>query len=187
MLFLSACSAGDGGSSVDRLGSAAPGVPGVGAPAVPGGSAGGGTVPADGPEGAAGRVVLATYQDWWKAQTEAFGRPDSDGGALETYSSGNALRGSLVNLRQLHDSHLVMIGSPRNSPVLKALDLKADPRTAVIEDCLDVSGWHQADATTRAVKDPEKRLTRYIVTASLRMFEARWLIYDFKREVDRTC
>ncbi|MGW6912454.1 hypothetical protein ACWGB8_01325 [Kitasatospora sp. NPDC054939] len=187
LLFLSACSADDGSSAVDRLGTGGTGAATV-APAVPpGGSRGGSTVPANGPEGAAARAALRTYQDWWQAQAEAFGRSDSDGLALEAYSSGKALAGTLVNLQQLHDSDLVMIGAPRNSPVVKALDLKADPQTAEIEDCLDVTGWHQADAATRATKDPKQRLSRYIVTASLRKSEARWLIYEFKREVERTC
>ncbi|MEU8919853.1 hypothetical protein AB0D10_02810 [Kitasatospora sp. NPDC048545] len=134
-----------------------------------------------------GRLALKTYQDWWQAQTEAFARTDSDGFTLESYSSGRALSDALVGLRQLHDAKLVMIGTPRNSAVVKAIDLKADPQTAVIEDCVDVSDWHRVDAVTRAAKDPAQRLNRYPATASLRWFQARWLIYDFKREVDRTC
>ncbi|WP_406207082.1 hypothetical protein OH807_34105 [Kitasatospora sp. NBC_01560] len=143
--------------------------------------------PTDGPEGAQGRALLKTYQDWWQAQAEAYGQPDSDGSALETYATGTALRDALVNLGQLHAAKLVMIGSPRNSPVVRSVDLGADPQTAVIEDCLDVTGWHQADATTHAVKDPPQRLTRYVATVSARKFQTRWLIQEFKREVDRTC
>ncbi|MFJ3789846.1 hypothetical protein [Kitasatospora sp. NPDC090091] len=186
-LLLSACAGGGDAGSVDRLGTTAPTVAGV-APLTPsGGSANDRIAPTDGPEGAAGRLVLRTYQDWWQTQVEDFGRTDSDGSRLEAFSSGKALSGSLVNLRQLHDAKLVMIGSPGNSPVLKSVDLKADPQTAVIEDCLDVSGWHQADAATRAVKDPPKRLTRYIATVSVRKYQARWLVTEFKQEVDRTC
>ncbi|MFJ5116334.1 MULTISPECIES: hypothetical protein [unclassified Kitasatospora] len=186
-MLLSACAASGDAGSVDRLGTTAPSVAAVTPVAPSGGPANDRIAPTEGPEGAAGRAVLRTYQDWWTAQTEAFGRSDSDGSTLEAYSSGSALGGALVNLRQLHDAKMVMIGSPRNSPVVKTLDLTAAPQTAVIEDCLDVTGWHQADATTRATKDPRERLTRYIATVSLRKFDARWLIYEFKREVDRTC
>ncbi|MFD5918788.1 hypothetical protein ACFVYP_18735 [Kitasatospora sp. NPDC058201] len=186
-LLLSACgSSGDGGS-VERLGTSAPTVAAV-TPVTPsGGSPNVGNAPTDGPEGAAARDALSAYQDWWQAQVEAYGRTDSDGSRLETFSSGKALTDALVNLKKLHDAKLVMTGGPRNSPVVKNLDLAADPHTAVIEDCLDVSGWHQADATTRAVKDPPNRLTRYSATVSLRQFETRWLIHEFKREVQRTC
>ncbi|MFD5464110.1 hypothetical protein ACFWIQ_15005 [Kitasatospora sp. NPDC127059] len=143
--------------------------------------------PTDGPEGAMGRLALNAYQDWWRAQTEAYGRTDSDGSALEQYSSGRALSDVLVGLHQLHDAKVVMTGAPRNSAVVKAIDLNADPQTAVIEDCVDLSGWHRVDAVTRAAKDPGGRLDRYVATASLRRFQAHWLIYEFTREVDRTC
>ncbi|MFF2042053.1 hypothetical protein ACFVVX_16625 [Kitasatospora sp. NPDC058170] len=186
-MLLSACASSGGAGSVDRLGTAAPSVA-VMTPVTPsGGSSNVGIAPSDGPEGAAARSALRTYQDWWQAQVEAFGRVDSDGSALEAYSSGQALSGVLVDLQGLRAAKLVMIGGPRNSPVVKTLDLKANPQTAVVEDCLDVTGWHQADAGTHATKDPVQRLSRYIATASLRKSEARWLIYDFKREVGRTC
>ncbi|MFE5586309.1 hypothetical protein [Kitasatospora sp. NPDC056531] len=152
-----------------------------------GGSVNASIAPTDGPEGAKGRLALKTYQDWWQAQAEAFGRTDSDGSALEAYSSGRALSDTLVGLRQLHDAKLVMTGTPRNSAVVKAIDLKADPQTVVIEDCVDLSDWHRVDAVTRTAKEPADRLNRYLATASLRWFQAHWLIYDFKREVDRTC
>ncbi|MER6399663.1 hypothetical protein ACFWA9_12350 [Kitasatospora sp. NPDC059973] len=186
-MLLTACGSGGGAGSVDHLGTAAPSVAGVNPVTPSGGSANVGIAPTEGPEGAAGRLALSTYQDWWQTQAADFARADSDGSQLETYSSGKALADALVNLRQLHDAKLVMIGAPRNSPVVKSVDLKADPQAAVIEDCLDVTDWHQADATTRAVKDPPRRLTRYIATVSLRQFQTRWLIYEFKREVDRTC
>ncbi|MFJ7279282.1 hypothetical protein [Kitasatospora sp. NPDC098663] len=187
VLLLGACASGGSGGSVDRLGTAAPSVAGVDPVPPSGGSVNTSIAPTDGPEGAMGRLALKTYQDWWQAQTEAFGRSDSDGFALETYSSGRALTDTLVSLRQLRDAKLVMTGTPRNSAVVKAIDLKADPQTAVIEDCVDVSGWHRVDAVTQVAKDPGDRLNRYVATASLRWFQARWLIYDFKREVDRAC
>ncbi|MET9611613.1 hypothetical protein [Kitasatospora indigofera] len=187
MVLLSSCGASGGAGSADRLGTSAPSVAAV-TPVTPsGGSGTDGIAPTDGPEGAIGRAALRTYQDWWAAQTDAFGRSDSDASQLQELSTGKALSEAVANLHQLHEAKLVMIGSPRNSPVVKAIDLKADPQTAVVEDCLDVADWHQADATTRATKDPQKRLTRYIATVSLRKSGARWLIVEFKREVDRTC
>ncbi|MET8624155.1 hypothetical protein ABZW30_10445 [Kitasatospora sp. NPDC004669] len=187
VLLLGACASGGADGSVDRLGSAAPTVAGVNPLTPSGGSVNATIAPTDGPEGAMGRLAVNTYQNWWQAQAEAFGRTDSDGTALEAYSSGRALTDTLVGLRQLHDAKLVMTGTPRNSAVVKAIDLKADPRTAVIEDCVDLSDWHRVDAVTRAAKEPADRLNRYVATVSLRWFQAHWLIYDFKREVDRTC
>ncbi|MEU3570708.1 hypothetical protein AB0E96_20145 [Kitasatospora sp. NPDC036755] len=187
VLLLGACAGGGAGGSVDRIGSAAPTVAGVNPLTPSGGSVNGSIAPTSGPEGAMGRLALKVYQDWWQAQAEVFGRSDSDGYGLEQLSSGRALSDGLVSLRQLRDANAVMTGTPRNSPVVKAIDLKADPQTAVIEDCVDVSDWHRVDAVTGAAKDPGTRLNRYVGTASLRWFQAHWLIYDFKREVDRTC
>ncbi|MFI2606862.1 hypothetical protein [Kitasatospora sp. NPDC018619] len=187
MLLLGGCAGGGAGGSVDRLGSAAPTVAGVNPLTPSGGSANGSIAPTSGSEGAMGRLAVKTYQDWWQAQAQVFGRSDSDGYALEQYASGRALSDGLVSLRQLRDAHVVMTGTPRNSPVVKAVDLEADPQTAVIEDCVDLSAWHRVDAVTGAAKDPGSRLDRYVGTASLRWFQAHWLIHDFKREVDRTC
>ncbi|MER7751707.1 hypothetical protein [Kitasatospora sp. NPDC097643] len=186
-LLLGACASGGADGSVDRLGTGAPTVAGVNPVTPSSGSVNATNAPTEGPEGALGRLALKTYQDWWNAQAELFGRTDSDGRDLEPYSSGQALTDSLVSLRQLHDGKLVMTGTPRNSAVVKAIDLKADPHTAVIEDCVDLTDWHRVDAVTRTPKDPAGRLNRYVATASLRWFQARWLIHDFKREVDRTC
>lgn len=186
-MLLSACAGGGTGGSVDRLGTGGPSVAGVNPLTPSGGSVNATIAPTTGPQGAAGRLALSTYQDWWRAQAEAFGRTDSDGIALEAYSSGKALADTLVGLRQLHDAKLVMTGAPRNSAVVTAVDLNADPHTAVIEDCLDVSDWHRVDAATKAAREPVGRVGRYVATASLRWFQARWLIYDFKREADRTC
>ncbi|MFH8380392.1 hypothetical protein ACH4E7_05565 [Kitasatospora sp. NPDC018058] len=187
MLLLGACASGGAGGSVDRLGSAAPTVAGVNPLTPSGGSVNATIAPTDGPEGAMARLALSEYQDWWQAQSEVFGRTDSDGFTLQQYSSGRALSDTLVSLRQLHEAKVVMTGTPRNSAVVKAIDLKADPQTAVIEDCVDLSGWHRVDAVTGAAKDPGQRLNRYVATASLRRFQAHWLIYEFTREVDRTC
>ncbi|MFB7471797.1 hypothetical protein [Kitasatospora sp. NPDC056184] len=186
-LLLGGCAGSGSGGSTDRLGTNAPTVAGVTAVPPSGGSANVGNAPTDGPEGSAARAALSAYQDWWQAQAEAFGKADSDGSRFEIFASGKALTEALVNLRQLHEAKLVMTGEPRNSAVVKSVDLTADPHTAVIEDCLDVSGWHQADAATLAVKDPPDRLNRYVATVSLRLFQTRWLINEFKREVGRTC
>lgn len=187
LTLMTACSGGGPGGSTDRLATPGTSVTSV-TPVTPSSGSGTGTLaPTEGLEGAVGRVVLRSYQSWWDAQTDAFGRSDSDGSQLQAYSTGLALSGVVANLHQLHEAKLVMIGSPRNSPVVKAINLTSDPQTSVIEDCLDVTGWHQADATTKTVKDPQQRLTRYIATVSLRKSDDRWMVVDFKREVGRTC
>ncbi|MEV6206692.1 hypothetical protein [Kitasatospora sp. NPDC051914] len=133
------------------------------------------------------RAVLTTYRAWWDAKVDAFGRSDSDGSQLQAYSTGQALSDSLASLHQLHESKLVMTGGPRTSPVVRELDVAANPQTAEIEDCLDVTGWHQADPATKAIRDPAQRLTRYVSITRLRKTGASWTIVEVTREVGRTC
>ncbi|WP_405010636.1 hypothetical protein [Kitasatospora sp. NBC_01539] len=187
LVLLSACASTGSAGSADRLGTPGTGVTGGTAVTPSSGSGGGAAAPTEGAEGAVGRLVLSAYQSWWDAKTDAFGRADSDGSQLQAYSTGQALSDSLSSLHQLHEANLVMTGAPRTSPVVRKLDVQANPQTAEIEDCLDVTGWHQADPVTRAIKDPEQRLARYVSTAALRKNGARWIIVEVTREVGRTC
>ncbi|GAA0689121.1 hypothetical protein GCM10010193_49100 [Kitasatospora atroaurantiaca] len=187
LVLMTACSGGGSAGSTDRLATPEPGVASV-APVTPSGGSGTGAIaPTEGPEGAVGRVALRAYQSWWDAKIKAFADADSDGSQLSAYSSGQALSDSLASLHQLHEAKLVMVGTPRTSAVVKKLDLKANPQTAEIEDCLDVSEWHQADAVTQVVKDPPQRLSRYLSTTRLRKAGVGWIIVEVTREVGQTC
>lgn len=186
-VLVSACGTAAPAGSAQRLGTPPPGgFAGTGVS--PTGSSGTGTTaPTSGPQGAVARTVLTAYQDWWNAKIQAFGRSDSDAAQLSILSVGQALSDSLASLHQLHDAKLVMIGSPRISPVVTRLDLTANPPTATVEDCLDVSDWHQADASSRAIKDPPRRLSRYPSTTELRVSGNSWIVVEVDREVGRTC
>jgi hypothetical protein len=185
LLLLTSCGAGGEGNSTDRLPdvTAAPTVPAV----VPSGSGADRNAPTEGAEGAVGRVLLRAYQGWWEAQVAAFGQPEQDPSAVRGFATDQALSGTLITRQQLRDAKLVMIGTPRNAPLVKSIRLTENPPTATVEDCLDVTDWHQADAATKALRDPVPRLTRYVATATLRKSDSRWLIVDFKREEARSC
>jgi hypothetical protein len=187
LLLLTACGASGTAGSADRLGTPVASVPKVTGAAPSGGSGTDSYAPTDGPEGAIGRNVLSDYQTWWDAKVASFSSPDSDGIQLSLDSSGQALSDSLATLHELHDAKLVMVGAPRTSAVVQKLDLKANPATAVIEDCVDVSDWHQADAVTHEIKDPKPRLTRYLVTTKARQSDTGWSMVEVDREVGRTC
>ncbi|MGW2395191.1 hypothetical protein ACWCYY_01385 [Kitasatospora sp. NPDC001664] len=182
LLLLTAC--GQSGSA-DRLSdvSAAPTAPAVTATATVGASA----KPMTGLEGANATVVLAAYRTWWDTRTAAFGQPEADVLPLRLSSSGQALSDTMVTLTELSEAKKVMVGAPRNAPLVTAVDLEAKPPTATVEDCIDVTDWHQADARTRATAEPKNRLTRYTAKVTLRKTESRWQIVEFIREVGRTC
>ncbi|WP_030460354.1 hypothetical protein [Kitasatospora sp. NRRL B-11411] len=184
--LLTACSA-TGTGSADRLGTPSGTLPRATATAPAAASPSGSPAPKEGPEGVEGHNAVTTYQSWWDVQVQVLGRSDSDGVALRQYATGAAFTDTAISLTQLHDSKLVMVGQPRTAPVLKSLDLQANPPTATIDDCLDVSDWHQADAATKQIKDPKQRLSRYPATALMKKYGNRWLIADFTREVTKTC
>ncbi|WP_157531946.1 MULTISPECIES: hypothetical protein [unclassified Kitasatospora] len=185
LLLLTSCGASEGGSPTDRLPdvTAAPTVPAV----TPSGSAVVQNAPTEGVDGAVGRVVLRAYQGWWEARITVFGQPEQDPAAVRAFAADQALGDTLITRQQLRDAKLVMVGTPRNSPLVKSIRLTENPPSATVEDCVDVTDWHQADAGTKALRDPAQRLTRYVATATLRKADSRWLIVDFKREESRSC
>ncbi|WP_327065813.1 hypothetical protein OG500_08515 [Kitasatospora sp. NBC_01250] len=152
-----------------------------------GGAATGSPAPTSGAQGAVGRVVLKTYQDWWAAQVSAYSGADPNGAQVRIYSSGTALGNILTSLQSLHDAKMVMNGKPVLSPVVQSVDLASNPQRAVIEDCVDVSGWHQVDAADGSNKDAPQRLTRYPAQAVLLVKGSIWTVFEFNRETGRTC
>lgn len=160
---------------------------GAGAGSSTSASGGGDQAPTSGPQEAVGRVVLKTYQDWWAAQVKAYAGGDPQGAQVRVYSADVALANVLMSLRSLQGAKMVMTGQPVLDPVVKSLDLSGTSQTAVISDCVDVSGWHQADASTGSMKDAPQRLTRYPATAVLRSSGALWKVFEFNRETGRTC
>ncbi|MEY9948135.1 hypothetical protein [Kitasatospora sp. GAS1066B] len=132
-------------------------------------------------------MVLSTYQDWWAAQVAAYSGADPNGAQARVYSNGTALGNILLSLHSLHAAKLVMTGKPVLSPVVQSLDLNGSSQSALIEDCVDVSGWHQADAGDGSLKDAPQRLTRYPAQAVLRLDGSFWMVFEFNREAGRTC
>ncbi|MFE0462791.1 hypothetical protein ACFW1A_26410 [Kitasatospora sp. NPDC058965] len=185
----SAVAAGTGGDSANPGISAAPGdspVPG-GGNGSDGASGGGAAAPTGGAEAAVSREVLRTYQDWWTAQVKAYSGEDPNGAQVRVYSNGVALGNVLAGLAGLRDAKLVMTGQPAISPSVTSVNLNASPQSAVIEDCVDVTGWHQTDPATGSLKDGAQHLTRYRAKAVLRINAGMWKVFEFNREAGRTC
>ncbi|MFF4339273.1 hypothetical protein ACFY00_04930 [Kitasatospora sp. NPDC001540] len=184
--LLTACTA-SGTGSADRLGTPSATLPRATATTTAAPTRTGSPVPKEGAQALEGSDAVTAYQAWWRVQIDVLGRSDSDVTPLRQYATGSAFTDTVISLTQLHDAKLVMTGEPRTAPTLKSLDLQANPPTATVADCLDVSGWHQADATSKGIKDPQQRLSRFPATAVLKKYGNRWLVADFTREVAETC
>ncbi|MFE9425476.1 hypothetical protein ACFYNO_21200 [Kitasatospora sp. NPDC006697] len=118
---------------------------------------------------------------------KAYAGEDQNGTQVGVYSGGTAFSNVLVSLRALHNAKLVMTGQPSINPAVQSLDLGGSSQSAVITDCVDVTGWHQTDPANGSYKDAPQHLTRYPATAVLRSNGVIWKVYEFNRETGRTC
>lgn len=180
---LSACSDGGGVQTLDgRSVAAAPAVPSAGV------STRAGTAAL--PSGVTTVLVLRAYQGFWAAQVEALNSGQVTGSGLQTYATGAALSAVDSNSFRLTQAGLRMSGQPTRNPQVTAISAIAagsGVQTATIEDCLDVTGWHQVDAKTHQLRDPAQRLTRYRAVVTARTVGGVWMISAVQNRTDQSC
>lgn len=181
---LTACSSGGGGvQTLDGASSAS-------APAAA--SAGVSTrAAADAlPSGTTKVLVLRAYEGYWTAQVTALNSGQVGGSGLQTFATGAALSAVDANSFRLTQAGLLMSGQPRRDPVVTAVgavDPASGVQTATIDDCLDVTDWHQIDAKTHQLRDPAQRLTRYRAVVTARTVGGVWMISAVQNETGQTC
>ena len=140
--------------------------------------------------GPAAEIVLRAYRGYWTAQVRAMSTGRADGSDLSTYATGEALSDSYADVVRLDSSGLLMAGAPQNRPVVTAVGplrgVKGEQQ-ATLQDCLDVSGWHQVTAHGGRVSEPDHRLLRYPLVVTARTVRGAWMISQVVRETGRTC
>jgi hypothetical protein len=135
-------------------------------------------------------VLLWVYRSYWEAQIEAMATGRADAANLATYATGAALSESDADVVRLLNDGLRMAGRPVNHPIVTAVGpLTGDPHEsqATIQDCLDVSGWHQVTAQSGRISDPAHRLLRYPLVVTARTVQGAWMISEVTGETGRTC
>jgi hypothetical protein len=140
--------------------------------------------------GLTAEVVLGSYRGFWAAQVLAMSTGRADGSDLSTYATGEALSDSYANVVRLDSAGLLMVGAPQIHPVVTAVGpLSGVPgeKQAILQDCLDVSGWHQVTAHGGRTSDPDHRLLRYPLVVTARTVGGAWMISQVTRETGRTC
>ncbi|WP_152627882.1 hypothetical protein [Streptacidiphilus neutrinimicus] len=146
--------------------------------------------PAQGLSGPSAEVVLRAYRGYWSAQVRAMSTGHADGSDLSTYATGEALSDSYANVVRLVSAGLLMSGAPQIHPVVTSVGpLRGDPaeQQATLQDCLDVSGWHQVTAQGGRTSEPGDRLLRYPLEVTARTVGGAWMISQVTRETGRTC
>jgi hypothetical protein len=142
------------------------------------------------PAGVTAELVLRAYQGFWTAQVKALNSGQIPGSGLQTYATGAALSGVDANAFRLSQAGMRMSGQPLRSPKVTAIGPVAAAsgvQTATLDDCLDVSGWHQIDSTTHQLRDPATRLSRYRVVVTARTVGGVWMISAVQNRTDQTC
>ena len=135
-------------------------------------------------------LVLRAYAGYWAAQVKALDSGVVTGSGLQTYSIGTALSGAYTDSQRLNQAGLLMSGAPRNHPAVTEIGTVAPSsgvQSATVQDCLDITGWHQIDHSTRQLRDPAQRLTRYRVTATARTVGGVWMISEVREDTGQSC
>jgi hypothetical protein len=142
------------------------------------------------PTGTAAVLVLRAYAGYWAAQVKALDSGVVTGSGLQTYSVGPALSGAYTDSQRLNQAGLKMSGAPHNSPTVTGVSGatgSGGTQSATVQDCLDITDWHQIDQKTRQLRDPAHRLTRYRVTATARTVGGIWMISEVHDETGQSC
>ncbi|MHA6765084.1 hypothetical protein [Streptacidiphilus sp. PAMC 29251] len=183
LLVLAGCSHGGGVETLD-------GAPAATAPAAPSAGISTGAAAADLPAGTTKVLVLRAYQNYWAAQVKALDSGKLAGSGLQTYATGAALSAVNANSFRLTQAGLLMSGQPARNPTVSAISAAATGsgvQTATIQDCLDVTGWHQIDAKTHQLRDPAQRLTRYRAVVTARTVGGIWMISAVQNRTGQSC
>jgi hypothetical protein len=183
---LTGCSHGGGVQTLDGATAAS----GASAGAVPSAGVSTGAAVAALPSGTTKVLVLRAYQGFWAAQVQALDSGQAAGSGLQTFATGAALSAVDANSFRLTQAGLVMSGQPRRNPTVTAISAVAPGsgvQTATIEDCLDVTDWHQIDAKTHQLRDPAQRLTRYRAVVTARTVGGVWMVSAVRNKTGETC
>jgi hypothetical protein len=109
-------------------------------------------------------AVLAAYRAYW-ADVVAVGKTANwQSPRLAAHATGQALQRLRTHFRTMQAVGLIDLGAVKLSPKVTALR----GRTAIIEDCIDVSGFLLHDAKTRQPREkPDPRPDDGIATLTL--------------------
>ncbi|WP_406190956.1 hypothetical protein OG331_50335 [Streptomyces sp. NBC_01017] len=123
-------------------------------------------------------AVLAAYTQSWKAQAEAYAKASSAGTGLRKTTTLRALGLIEKDLTTMRKAGQVTTGKPAIHPRdPKVTD--GDIPKATLTDCVDTTNWTLIDkASKKKVPLPSTRLVKYISTAKLEKWGAKWMVTE---------
>lgn len=137
------------------------------------------------PHAAAKAEVLAAYRGFWRAATDAEARPNRKHPQLTRYATDEALAAEQATIVLYRQQGIVGRGEPRLSPEVVALNQQ--PGSAVIADCLDLTGVDAVYRSTgeSAIAPGQSRRHRATATAVRR--DGRWVIRELTADRKQPC
>ncbi|THA70663.1 hypothetical protein E6P78_08750 [Streptomyces sp. A0958] len=108
---------------------------------------------------------------------------------LTHYATDKALASINNQLFQYEQLGLVFRGSPKSSFTVTAVNLKGDPDSATVEECLDTTGWKPVNKSTGKDVSTKGQPRRYVMTYRVEVFgkKAQWMVTDLSRDKGRSC
>ncbi|MBT2418012.1 hypothetical protein J7F01_08865 [Streptomyces sp. ISL-22] len=112
-----------------------------------------------------------------------------DQAELQKYARDKAATGVVVATAWYDEHGLKVVGEPGLAPEVTAVNLKAEPKTAVLSDCLDSTDWNTVYKSSgkSANKKDAKESRRKPVTAKAVTVGDRWLISEYEIDRSRSC
>ncbi|MFC5220043.1 hypothetical protein [Streptomyces coerulescens] len=129
---------------------------------------------------------MADYQRYWDEKEQAYAHAGLDGTELNKYAVGTALAAATQDLKAMKSNGQVAQGRVTLSPEIRTMDLNRKVPSASVRDCVDTTGWKLVDASTsKEIKLPKERLTRYVSIVKAERWGDRWVVLSTTREADK--
>ncbi|MGW2618517.1 hypothetical protein [Streptomyces sp. NPDC001500] len=131
-------------------------------------------------------AVIAAYTNSWDTKVDAYSQASSKGTSVNQYTTFQALADIERNLSAMRKAGQVTTGKPTIHPkVVKTTGTKI--LKATVTDCVDTTNWTLIDKTTkRPVPLPSQRLVKYVSTATLEKWGAKWIVTELAAQ-DQAC
>jgi hypothetical protein len=109
--------------------------------------------------------ALDAYRGMWDAQVEAYASGSMENAKLGDYTTGDAATNIISAFDYYTQKGLTLKGKPVLEPKVTAVDVKSDPYTATISDCVDTTDYVLVDRATGKPATVDKEDARRPLTA----------------------
>lgn len=139
------------------------------------------------PTAAVREEAVAAYEAWMKVSVELAATSDYQSPKLREYLVDPELTERTTGLKSLRDSGLVVVGQPTWTARVTSLRLDAQPPAAVLQVCLDTSGWTIVHTSDKSNAEASGQAERFYATITEQKLKGRWFIAKNESHRDQPC